>query len=290
MVQLAALAFLGALPAMAQTSETTARPEPPKTATVSAPAKTRSRAALRHKAKPDPLIAIPPAQTIPRFTPEQLPPQPPQVSFQDGRLAVSSQNSTFGDVMSAIRRLTGVRFESVSGAVVENFPTPNERVAAVLTGSPREVIGALLDGLNLGYILVSAPGHPDGVKTVVLTSSPQSQRSTQASSAGPGVPVPVRPQPMPRRPEPPPEEEAPPPVETTQPEQMQLPPPAAPGQMPPGLMPGQNPAPPQIQPQGSNIEPPQSQPRTPAELLQMMQQRNQNRGAGDPAAPPAPQP
>lgn len=280
MVQLAALALLGALPAWAQTADTTARREPAKDTTASAPAKTRSRTAKRRKPKPEPAIAIPPAKSIPHFTPEQMPPQPPQVSFQAGRLSVSSQNSTFGDVMSAVRKLTGVRFESISGTAVENFPSPNERVAAVLAGSPREVIGALLDGANLGYILVSAPGRPDVVKTVVLTSSPQNQ-ATQVSSAGPGMPVPVGRQPVPR-PEPTSDEDAPPPMDATQTEQMQVPPPGTPGQPPPGVMPGQNQAPP-MQPQGD-----QSQPKTPAELLQMLQQRNQNRGTADPSNP-APQ-
>ena len=183
--------------------------------------------------------------------------------------------------MAAVRRLTGVRFESLSGAVVETLPSPFERVAAVTAGTPRQVIGALLDGANLGYILVSPPGKPDEVKTVVLTSNPQSQRAKPVSSTGPGMPMPQavgRPPVRPRPPEPQEEDETTPlpAAETTQNQQMPIPPPGAPGQNAFGSMSGQQGPPPT--PPGANTGQPQSQPRTPAEMLQMLQQqRNQNR-------------
>lgn len=300
MLYLVTLALLGALPALAQAPGATVRPEPPKTAATAAAATTatgtvttkkHAQKARHRKLHAEAVIPIPPTQAIPHFTPEQLPPEPPQVSFQDGVLAVNSRNSTFGDLMGAVRRLTGVSFESMSGTPVENFPNKSERVAAVLSGPPREVIGSLLDGANLGYILVSAPGRPEVVKTVVLTSSPQTQRATQASAAGAGVLVPpVNASAMSKRPEPPPDEEEPPPMNAPPIEQTQLPPPGAPVPVQPGMMPGQMQGPPQMQQPGSNAEQPQSQPRTPAELLQMLQQRNQNRQTGDSSAPTPPQP
>jgi hypothetical protein len=274
MVQLVCLAVLSAPLARTQTVENPVRRAAAPDASAKPPAKKAGRA-KRKKAEPQ-KVPIPPAQSIPGFTPEQLPAQPPAVSYVNGRLTVNSQNSTFGDVMTAVRRLTGVRFESLSGAVVENFPSPNERVAAVLSGPPREVISALLDGANLGYIMLSAPERQDEVKTVVLTASPQTQRS-MPTSTGSGMPMPPTAQmrPAPSRPAPPPEDEDAP--------EAAEPPPQPPAQGPQGQQPGMGPG------QGTN-DSSQPQQRTPGELLQMLQQRNPNQGPGNPPPPPPPQP
>jgi hypothetical protein len=118
----------------------------------------------------------PPPAAIPQMTPEQLPAQPPRVSYQNGRLAVDSQNSTLGDVLTAIRRQTGAQLDLPPGV-------GSERVAAHLAGPPREVITSLLDGSNLGYIILGSPENPDSLQKVILTVLPKSAPTPSAATA-----------------------------------------------------------------------------------------------------------
>jgi hypothetical protein len=118
----------------------------------------------------------PPPVAIPQMTPEQLPAQPPRVSYQNGRLTVDSQNSTLGDVLTAIRRQTGAQLDLPAGV-------GSERVAAHLAGPPREVITSLLDGSNLGYIILGSPDNPDSLQKVILTVLPKSPATPGAATA-----------------------------------------------------------------------------------------------------------
>ena len=101
-------------------------------------------------------------RSIPRMWPEQLPAQPPRVSYQNGQLTLDSQNSTLSDILTAIRRLTGSQFEIPAGV-------GSERVASHLSGSPRDVITSLLDGSNVGFIVLGPPDNPGQVQRVILT-------------------------------------------------------------------------------------------------------------------------
>ena len=76
----------------------------------------------------DPVATAAP-RTIPRMWPEQLPAQPPRVSYQNGELTVDSQNSTLGDILNAIRRLTGSQFEMPPLASVASASPPPVRLA-----------------------------------------------------------------------------------------------------------------------------------------------------------------
>jgi hypothetical protein len=155
--KLVAGTLLGALIAAAQT--------PPAN-----PALHRKPASAVKETPPSPPVAIP------QMTPEQLPAQPPRVSYQNGRLAVDSQNSTLGDVLTAIRRLTGAQLDLPAGV-------GSERVAAHLAGPPREVITSLLDGSSLGYIILGSPENPDSLQKVILTVLPKSAPTPSAATA-----------------------------------------------------------------------------------------------------------
>jgi hypothetical protein len=115
------------------------------------------------------------------MTPEQLPAVAPRVSFRNGVLTVDAENSTLGAVLNAIRRQTG--------AQIDVPPTgANQRVAAHLSGTPREVIASLLDGSELGYAIVGAPDNPERVQQVILMTQSRNGGEFPANgNPGPGM-------------------------------------------------------------------------------------------------------
>jgi len=96
------------------------------------------------------------------MTPEQLPAEPPRVSYENGQLTIDSQNSTLTAVLNAIGHQLGAQLEMPPGAATE-------RVAVYLSGSARQAISALLDGSSLNYVIMGSPENPDGVQKVILT-------------------------------------------------------------------------------------------------------------------------
>src|ERR1700722_4143455 len=89
-------------------------------------------------------------QIAPRLTPEQMSPRPPQVSYLDGQLLVTADNSTLADILSAI--------SSQTGAVIDVPPgSGGERVAGRMGPGPaRDVLAALLNGSQFDYIIVAS--------------------------------------------------------------------------------------------------------------------------------------
>jgi hypothetical protein len=119
--------------------------------------------------------ADPPKRTpIPQMSPEQLPAQAPRVSYRDGQLSIDSQNATLSDVLTAVRRQTGMQMDLPPGS-------GSERVAVHLAGPACSVISSLLDGSNLGYIIVGVAGEPDKIARVILTT-PQKPAGTPATA------------------------------------------------------------------------------------------------------------
>src|SRR5690242_19004670 len=75
----------------------------------------------------------------PPLTPEQMPAQPPQVSYLNGQLTIIAPNSTLGDILNAVQKQTGADIEVPSGA--------SERIAGRMGPGPaRDVIAQLLNG------------------------------------------------------------------------------------------------------------------------------------------------
>ena len=108
-------------------------------------------------------------------TPEQMPPQPPQVSFQNGLLAISADNSNLADVLRGVRTALGIGLDTPPGA-------GSERVVVHLgPGQPRDVLTQLLNGSRYDYILVGAAQDPQGISQVILTPR---QSTTVAGNVG----------------------------------------------------------------------------------------------------------
>jgi len=113
-----------------------------------------------------------------------MPPTVPQVSMQNGLLTIVAQNATLGDILTAVRRLTGSELEAPPEAGAE-------RVAVRLgPAAPREVLANLLNGSRFDYIILSPPQRPDGVQRIILTSRPGSSEPGATAAGAPATPQP----------------------------------------------------------------------------------------------------
>ena len=139
----------------------------------------------------------PPAPPAPPPTLEQLPAQPPQVSYLNGQLTIISRNSTLSDILHAVARRTGADIELPPGAGFE-------RVAGRMGPGPaRNVLAELLNGSRYDYVMVGSAATPGGLQHVIL--------SPKTSGAVTPAPAPVAaysPQPGSDESEPPPDSSA----------------------------------------------------------------------------------
>jgi len=107
---------------------------------------------------------------------DQLPPTPAKVSYQDGLLTISAQNSTLGEILRDVRKLTGASIEVPQNA--------NERVVAHLgPGAPRDVLALLLNGSAFDYVMLGSSSDPMAVSSVILMAKPSSPGETQTQTA-----------------------------------------------------------------------------------------------------------
>ncbi len=98
---------------------------------------------------------------------DQLPPAPAQVSYEGGLLAISAQNSTLGEILRDVRKLTGAAIEIPPG------PGANERVVTNLgPGEPRDVLAGLLNGSSFNYVMLGSSSDPGAVASILLTAKP----------------------------------------------------------------------------------------------------------------------
>jgi hypothetical protein len=138
---------------------------------------------------------LPPAPVV--LNPEQMPPTPPHVTYQNGLLTIVADNSTLSDILHAVAARTGASVDAPANLT-------GQRVAARLgPGPPRDVIADLLSGLD--YIVVGAGNDPDAIRSIIVSSGD----SSMANPRPVGVPVaeapplPPEPDPTPTEPEPP---------------------------------------------------------------------------------------
>src|SRR5258708_29547659 len=92
-----------------------------------APAPTATR---HHKSRKTqkPLVLPPlPSGPLSQVPMDQIPASPPKVSFQGGLLTISAQNSTLGEILRDVRKLTGASIEVTPGSAA-----PNESVISHL--------------------------------------------------------------------------------------------------------------------------------------------------------------
>lgn len=147
----------------------------PTVAPTSAPATSRHRKS--HKTQ-KPLVLPPlPSGPLSQMPMDQIPATPAKVSFQDGLLEISAQNSTLSEILRDVRNLTGASIEIPQGSGA------NERVVTHLgPGAPRDVLAGLLNGSSFNYVLVGSNADPTAVSTVMLTARPSSSGETQTAA------------------------------------------------------------------------------------------------------------
>jgi len=181
------------LPGSAQTSEQPKEPEQPSRKI--SPRKGKPAAGSKAPQKKAEEQASMPAAPPPP-TPEQMPSQPPTVTYQNGQLAIVAPNSTLSDILHAVRNKTGADIDIPPGA--------NERVVSSFGPGPaRDVLTSLLNGSHFNYVMVGTVADPNAVAQVILTprAGGETPVTVQAGQAGmpirPGVP----PQPYPQQPQ-----------------------------------------------------------------------------------------
>ena len=210
---------------------------------------------------PPPVQEAQPSPPQPPPTPEQLPAVAPRVSMDDGLLTISAENSTLGDILSAVRKQTGASVD-----VPSSFS--GERVATRLgPGNPRDVIQQLFAGSKFDYIIVGSPQDPTAIQRIIVSArgaggtamanNQQMNRQNQNyQPAADASDADEEPQPEPT------------PAEPAQAEQQ-----------------------PQVTPP-TGAQPYSNQPKTPEQLLQELQQMQQQQGQRPPRTdgPKSPQP
>jgi hypothetical protein len=124
---------------------------------------------------------VPPstAEAVRPVTLQQSPPKVPRVSYTGSQLTIDAVNSTLGELLSAISRITG--------AIVDVPPAANaERVVARLgPGAPREILTTLLSETKFDYIISGSSEDPLIVKTVMVMVS--STKPASADSPDPSL-------------------------------------------------------------------------------------------------------
>lgn len=123
-------------------------------------------------------IVLAPLPALPSHSPtDQIPETPAKVSYQDGLLTISAENSSLGEILRAVRKLTGASIEIPPGSGA------NERVVTHLgPGAPREVLALLLNGSAFSYVMVGSDSDPTAVASVVLIPSAASVAETQTAA------------------------------------------------------------------------------------------------------------
>jgi hypothetical protein len=152
-----------------------------------APAPTTTPHHKSHKTQKQ--VVLPPLASGPlsQLPMDQIPATPAKVIYQGGLLTISAQNSTLGDILRDVRKLTGASIEIPPGA--------NERVVTHLgPGTPRDVLVGLLNGSSFNYVMLGSSSDPAAITSVILTANPSSSGATQtaANVSNPGATPPNR--------------------------------------------------------------------------------------------------
>jgi hypothetical protein len=134
----------------------------------------------RQKLKAQKEAVLPPMPSGPlsQLPMDQIPATPAKVSFQDGLLTISAQNSTLGEILREVRKLTG--------ASIEMPPSPgaNERVVVHIgPGAPRDVLVGLLNGSSFNYVMLGSASDPMAVASIILTTKASSPGDVQTTAA-----------------------------------------------------------------------------------------------------------
>ena len=137
---------------------------------------------VHHKVKKEEILDINPV--IPP-TPAQMPATPPKVAFAAGQLTITAPNSTLGDILREVRKETGASVDIPGNAT--------ERVIGTFGPGPaRDVLASLLNGSHFNYVLLGSATNPNALDRVMLMSKPAAEQTTQQANntapQNPGAP------------------------------------------------------------------------------------------------------
>jgi hypothetical protein len=148
-------------------------------AQAAAPAPTAAPHHKSHHKTQKPLVLPPlPSGPLSQLPMDQIPPTPAKVSYQGGLLTISAQNSTLGEILRDVRKLTGASIDVPPGSAVTS-----ERVIAHLgPGAPRDVLAGLFNGTQFNYVMLGSSSDPTAVSSVLLTLKTSSAGETQTAA------------------------------------------------------------------------------------------------------------
>ena len=144
-----------------------------------APAPTATRHHKSHHKAQKALVLPPlPSGPLSQLPMDQIPSTPAKVSYQGGLLTISAQNSTLGEILRDVRKLTGASIDVPPGSAVTS-----ERVIAHLgPGAPRDVLAGLFNGTQFNYVMLGSSSDPMVVSSVVLTLKTSAAGETQTAA------------------------------------------------------------------------------------------------------------
>jgi hypothetical protein len=126
---------------------------------------TVKKTATKNKAAKKVVLPPMPQGPLPQVPLSQLPSAPPQVDCRNGQLTIVAQNSTLSDILHGVQKCTGASIDVPGNA--------NERVVTKLGPAPaREVLASLLNGSSFNYVMVGSAGSPTSLSSVILTPKP----------------------------------------------------------------------------------------------------------------------
>jgi len=134
----------------------------------------------RKSAKKPQLAPLPsgPQGPVPQVPLDSVPAVQPQVSYQNGQLSITAQNSTLGDILRAVHKQTAAEMEIPANAT--------ERVVTHLGPGPaREIVAQLLNGSRFNYVLLGSPADASLLTRVVLVAKSGPDVPGGANSQGP---------------------------------------------------------------------------------------------------------
>ncbi|MFZ0478564.1 MAG: hypothetical protein WAL71_05395 [Terriglobales bacterium] len=152
------------------------------------------------KPDPPPLVLPPlPAGPLSQVPMDQLPEIAPKVTYEKGKLSIAAQNSSLGEILKQVRKLTGASIEIPASGAAERV------VAQIGPGAPRDVLATLLNGTAFNYVMLGSSSDTTSVASVVLTPKPGSgdaqnqvavngvqQNAPVSPMGGPMIPQPFR--------------------------------------------------------------------------------------------------
>jgi hypothetical protein len=153
-------------------------PSPSLVAPTAAPTAARPHKSHKSQKAQKPLVLPPlPSGPMSQMPMDQIPATPAKVSFQNGLLEITAQNSNLGEILRDVRTLTGAAIEIPQG------PGANERVVTHLgPGAPRDVLAGLLNGSSFNYVMLGSSSDPNAVASVIISAKPLASGETQTAA------------------------------------------------------------------------------------------------------------